>query len=242
MLNYEVSSTWRRRSLRVITVASLAFPAAALFAPATSSAQTLGPQFDPSQYIAIYGPPKPPLKFQGGFSDLAEQLGDEMGQPVVDEHPGDEPDLVVQETTTGLAYWSPEHFPSFFDGYHRAALLPSGSLTRWEGDEASPPDLTFTAAAFSSGSPPGRVATPARTVWDVLAGCEASGNWANASNPRYKGGLQMDSTFWARYGGLAFAPAPHLASREQQIIVAERGQRVQGWQAWPVCSRRVGLR
>ena len=77
--------------------------------------------------------------------------------------------------------------------------------------------------------------------WDRLAACEASGDWHNARNPRYKGGLQMDSTFWARYGGLAFAPAPHLASREQQIVVAERGLAVQGPGAWPVCGRRTGL-
>lgn len=79
-------------------------------------------------------------------------------------------------------------------------------------------------------------------VWDLLATCESGGNWASASNPRYKGGVQMDSTFWRNYGGLAFAPAPHLASKAQQITVAERGQRVQGWQAWPTCSRRLGLR
>jgi Transglycosylase-like domain len=83
---------------------------------------------------------------------------------------------------------------------------------------------------------------PAYGVWDRLAECEASGIWSNASNPRYKGGLQMDATFWRRYGGLAFAPAPHLATRAQQITVAQRGQAVQGWGAWPACSRRLGLR
>lgn len=95
-------------------------------------------------------------------------------------------------------------------------------------------------------SPPPRpvAAAPPRgtSIWDRLADCEASGNWANARNPRYKGGLQMDATFWARYGGLAYAPAPHLATREQQITVAIRGQAVQGWGAWPACSRRLGLR
>jgi transglycosylase-like protein len=79
-------------------------------------------------------------------------------------------------------------------------------------------------------------------VWDRLAGCEASGDWHNARNSKYKGGLQMDATFWARYGGLAYASAPHLATRAQQIAVATRGQAVQGWAAWPVCSRQLGLR
>jgi hypothetical protein len=90
--------------------------------------------------------------------------------------------------------------------------------------------------------PDNRAGASGWTVWDRLAECEASGIWSNASNPRYKGGLQMDATFWARYGGLAYAAAPHHATREQQIAVAIRGQAVQGWGAWPACSRRLGLR
>jgi hypothetical protein len=88
------------------------------------------------------------------------------------------------------------------------------------------------------------VAVPATAygVWDRLAACEAGGNWHNASNPKYKGGIQADAAFWANYGGLAFAPRADLASREQQIVVAERGLKAQGWQAWPVCSRMLGLR
>jgi hypothetical protein len=88
-------------------------------------------------------------------------------------------------------------------------------------------------AAAPSGPPIG--------VWDRLAQCESGGNWASVSNPRYKGGLQMDSTFWARYGGLAYASAPQYASRSAQIAVAIRGQAVQGFQAWPVCGKRLGL-
>ena len=82
---------------------------------------------------------------------------------------------------------------------------------------------------------------PAYGIWDRLAACESGGNWASRSNPKYKGGLQMDSTFWARYGGLAYAARADYASRAQQILVAQRGQAVQGWGAWPVCSRVVGL-
>lgn len=100
---------------------------------------------------------------------------------------------------------------------------------RWEGRLPTP------MLAIASVEPP-------LGVWDRLAACEASGDWHNARNSKYKGGLQMDATFWARYGGLAFAPAPHLATRAQQITVAIRGQATQGWQAWPVCSRVVGLR
>ena len=83
---------------------------------------------------------------------------------------------------------------------------------------------------------------PAYTVWDWLSLCEAGGNWHNASNPRYKGGLQFDAPTWARHGGLAFASRADFATREQQIIVAQRTLAAQGWGAWPACSRRLGLR
>jgi hypothetical protein len=78
-------------------------------------------------------------------------------------------------------------------------------------------------------------------VFDRLAACESNGRWHIATGNGYFGGVQMDMTFWRNYGGLAFAARPDLASREQQIVVAERGLAVQGPGAWPVCSRRVGL-
>jgi hypothetical protein len=63
-----------------------------------------------------------------------------------------------------------------------------------------------------------------------------------ATGNSYYGGLQMDMTFWRSHGGLAFASRPDFASREAQIAVAERGLAVQGWRAWPVCSRVIGMR
>jgi hypothetical protein len=79
-------------------------------------------------------------------------------------------------------------------------------------------------------------------VWDRLAACESTGRWFVSTGNGYFGGLQMDMTFWRRYGGMAYAARPNLASREIQIQVARRGQAVQGWGAWPACSRRLGLR
>lgn len=80
------------------------------------------------------------------------------------------------------------------------------------------------------------------SIWDRLAQCEANGNWHSASNPIYKGGLQFDGPTWARHGGLAYASRADFATREQQIVVGERTRAAQGWGAWPVCSRRLGLR
>lgn len=78
-------------------------------------------------------------------------------------------------------------------------------------------------------------------LWDRLAECESNQRWHIVSPPYY-GGLQEDLTFWHRHGGLDYASRPDMASREAQIAVARRGLAVQGWQAWPACSRRLGLR
>lgn len=81
-----------------------------------------------------------------------------------------------------------------------------------------------------------------RAVWDRLAVCESTSNWHANTGNGYYGGVQMDMTFWRRYGGTVYAARPDLASRESQVVVAERGLAVQGWAAWPACSRRLGLR
>lgn len=73
--------------------------------------------------------------------------------------------------------------------------------------------------------------------WDAVAQCESSGSWHDNTGNGYYGGLQEDATFWRTYGGLRFASRPDLATREQQITVAERGLVVQGRGAWPVCGR-----
>jgi len=79
-------------------------------------------------------------------------------------------------------------------------------------------------------------------VWDRLAQCESSGNWAINTGNGFFGGLQFLQATWEGFGGGAFAPRADLASREQQIIVAERVRARQGWGAWPECSRKLGLR
>ncbi|XAS64757.1 transglycosylase family protein [Micrococcaceae bacterium Sec5.8] len=76
------------------------------------------------------------------------------------------------------------------------------------------------------------------SVWDSLAQCESSGNWAINNGNGFSGGLQFTPSTWAAYGGTGSAAN---ASREQQIAVAERVQAGQGWGAWPSCSAKLGL-
>jgi hypothetical protein len=89
--------------------------------------------------------------------------------------------------------------------------------------------------------PPG-FGLPGMTVWDTLAECEAGGDWNSKTGNGYYGGLQFAPGTWLAHGGGEFAPSAEQATREQQIIVAERVLRDQGWAAWPACSLKLGLR
>jgi uncharacterized protein YabE (DUF348 family) len=93
-------------------------------------------------------------------------------------------------------------------------------------------DTIATAPAVDDGS-----------VWDRIAQCEATGNWAIDSGNGYYGGLQFDAGTWRANGGTDYAPLPNQATREQQIAVAEkvRDGRGGGYGAWPACSRKLGL-
>jgi len=76
-------------------------------------------------------------------------------------------------------------------------------------------------------------------TWQRLAMCESSGNWHINTGNGYYGGLQFSLASWRAVGGRGY---PHHASKAEQIRRAERLQNMQGWGAWPECSRRIGLR
>ncbi|MBO1332105.1 transglycosylase family protein [Streptomyces sp. VRA16 Mangrove soil] len=77
--------------------------------------------------------------------------------------------------------------------------------------------------------------------WNKVAACESSDNWSINTGNGYYGGLQFTSSTWAAYGGRAYAPRADLATKDQQIAVAEKVLAGQGPGAWPVCSQRAGL-
>jgi resuscitation-promoting factor RpfA len=78
-------------------------------------------------------------------------------------------------------------------------------------------------------------------TWDTLARCESGGNWNANTGNGYYGGLQFSNTTWHSYGGGAYAGTANHATRSQQIAIAEKVLRAQGWKAWPACSRRAGV-
>ncbi|MGN6753721.1 MAG: transglycosylase family protein [Intrasporangium sp.] len=79
------------------------------------------------------------------------------------------------------------------------------------------------------------------SVWDRVAACESGGNWQINTGNGFYGGLQFTTSTWKAYGGGAYAARADLASKAQQIAVAQRTLASQGPGAWPVCSVRAGL-
>ncbi|MBO1418748.1 transglycosylase family protein, partial [Streptomyces sp. FH025] len=72
--------------------------------------------------------------------------------------------------------------------------------------------------------------------WDRVAACESSGDWHINNGNGYFGGLQFDQSTWRANGGLAYASRADLASREEQIAVAEHLADRRGLSPWPVCG------
>jgi hypothetical protein len=56
--------------------------------------------------------------------------------------------------------------------------------------------------------------------WDRIADCETGSDWKHRG--RFAGGLGIYSGTWISYGGLEFAKTADLATRDQQITVANR--------------------
>ncbi|MFJ7085521.1 transglycosylase family protein [Streptomyces griseus] len=79
------------------------------------------------------------------------------------------------------------------------------------------------------------------STWDRVAECESGGMWSADLGNGFYGGLQFSQETWSAYGGTAFAPRADLASRSQQISVAEKVLDDQGPKAWPSCAVISGL-
>ncbi|WP_028808215.1 transglycosylase family protein [Streptomyces canus] len=118
------------------------------------------------------------------------------------------------------------------NGRHRRprqapALLVAAGVT---GSAIAIPLLGATGASAATG-----------TTWDHVAECESGGSWSANDGNGYYGGLQMSQENWEKYGGLEYAKTADLASRNQQIAVAEKLLADQGIAAWPTCGLLSGL-
>jgi uncharacterized protein YabE (DUF348 family) len=69
-------------------------------------------------------------------------------------------------------------------------------------------------------------------MWDRIAQCESGGNWHINTGNGYYGGLQFATASWLANGGDDFAPRADLASRAEQITVANRYYAKAGLSPW----------
>ena len=101
------------------------------------------------------------------------------------------------------------------------------------GSASSSSSSTSSSSSSSSSSSPAPASSGSSGVnWDGIANCESTNNWSINTGNGYYGGLQFDIGTWLSAGGGAYAPRADLATREQQIAVAENLYASRGLSPW----------
>ncbi|MEO3752047.1 transglycosylase family protein [Streptomyces sp. B6B3] len=123
-------------------------------------------------------------------------------------------------------------------------MTTRGRHRRYRPSAVSRASLSVTASGAGLALPlisaSGAGAAPVE-AWERVAECESGGDWRINTGNGYFGGLQFLQSTWEAYGGTAYAPRADLATKDQQIAVAEAVLAAQGPGAWPVCSVQAGL-
>ncbi|WP_427173961.1 ubiquitin-like domain-containing protein [Arthrobacter sp. 92] len=91
------------------------------------------------------------------------------------------------------------------------------------------PKVEAATGANTGASAPGMMN---EAMWDKIAQCESTGNWSINSGNGYYGGLQFDVQTWLGAGGGAYAPNASLATKAQQIDIANRIYATRGLSPW----------
>jgi len=98
---------------------------------------------------------------------------------------------------------------------------------------SSSSDSSSSSADTSSSSSAAPVSSGSSGInWDAIANCESTNNWSINTGNGYYGGLQFDSGTWLSNGGGQYAPRADLATREQQIAIAENTAASRGTSPW----------
>lgn len=80
------------------------------------------------------------------------------------------------------------------------------------------------------------------STWDLIATCESNQRWntVDPATPAYDGGLGIYRGTWLAFGGGEYTSNAGLATKAQQIEVAERIRAAHGFTAWG-CGQYYGL-
>ena len=99
------------------------------------------------------------------------------------------------------------------------------------GTKARPVESTSSAPSAGNTSGAG-INLANAAMWDRIAECESGGNWSINTGNGYYGGLQFATASWLANGGDDFAPRADLASRAEQITIANRYYAKAGLSPW----------
>ncbi|MFV0464230.1 MAG: transglycosylase family protein [Nostocoides sp.] len=100
------------------------------------------------------------------------------------------------------------------------------------GTKSRPAPTTSSTSGSAGNTSGGGLNVANSGMWDRIAACESGGNWSINTGNGYYGGLQFLTSTWLAYGGGQFAPRADLASRAQQITVANRYYAAAGLSGW----------
>lgn len=153
--------------------------------------------------------------------------------------------LCVAFVSLGLIFVADPVAPSTVEAIEPAisvAIIPPTVPPIVEAPVVVTEEPQFEAPTHNGGRYVRDTAPDTNSRWDQLAECESGGNWLINTGNGFTGGVQFLQSTWLAMGGGEFAPDAYLASKAEQIIVAERLVAVSGWGAWPGCTSKFGWR
>ncbi|GAA5043283.1 transglycosylase family protein [Nocardia callitridis] len=161
----------------------------------------------------------------------------------VEEAPLDPPEEVVEDPELNMSRTvvETEGTPGVQDVTYAVTMVNGEEVDRQQVD--STVKVNAVPKKVRKGAKPGTEVPEVRegSTWDALAKCESTGNWSINNGNGFFGGIQFDQNTWERQGGLKYAERADLATREEQIAIAEVTRQRQGWGAWPACTSQLGL-
>ena len=102
-----------------------------------------------------------------------------------------------------------------------------------DDEESTDEDSKDDDSSSKKASPPGTVT---EEDWELLAQCESNGDWSINTGNGYHGGVQFAAGTWTGNGGDKYAPTADKATKEEQMEIANKVLKGQGWGAWPACT------
>lgn len=105
---------------------------------------------------------QPAPEFRLGFKALADQVPEVAGQPLENEHWGDNGDS-LQQTSTGLMAWrKADNWTAFTDGFKSWVNGPNGVQTRFNSERFAWEPYAVGTTVIPNAPPPAPVTAPVR--------------------------------------------------------------------------------